>query len=86
MEVTNDNTILSNRTKHEQPRLTERSKWTLIRQKRNRLLAECDWTQVPDAPLDEKRREAWQQYRQALREIPQRFERADDVAWPECPK
>lgn len=70
----------------EQPRLTERSKWTLIRQKRNRLLAECDWTQVPDAPLDEKRREAWRQYRQALRDIPQRFERADDVAWPECPK
>jgi hypothetical protein len=70
----------------EQPRLTEQSKWTLIRQKRNRLLAECDWTQVPDAPLDEIRREAWQQYRQALREIPQRFERADDVAWPECPK
>jgi len=35
----------------EQPRLTEQSKWTLIRQKRNRLLAECDWTQVPDAPL-----------------------------------
>lgn len=67
-------------------RPTEWTKWQLIRQKRNRLLAECDWTQVPDAPLDEKRREAWRQYRQALRDIPQRFERADDVAWPECPK
>lgn len=67
-------------------RPTEWTKWQKIREKRNKLLAECDWTQVPDAPLDDKRREAWRQYRQALRDIPQRFERADDVAWPECPK
>lgn len=70
----------------EQPRLTERSKWTLIRQKRNQLLAECDWTQLSDAPLDEKRREAWRQYRRALRDIPQQFERADDVMWPSKPE
>lgn len=69
----------------EQPRLTERSKWTLIRQKRNQLLAECDWTQVPDAPLDDKEREEWKRYRQALREIPQRFSKADDVVWPKRP-
>jgi hypothetical protein len=66
----------------EEPRLTEKSRWVLIRQKRNQLLAECDWTQIPDVPLDEKQREAWRKYRQALRDIPHRFEKADDVTWP----
>lgn len=71
--------------REEKPRLTEKSKWVLIREKRNQLLAESDWTQMPDVPLDEKQREAWQQYRQALRDIPQRFKRADDVVWPKRP-
>lgn len=65
-----------------EPRLTEKSKWVLIRQKRDRLLGESDWTQIPDVPLGEKQREAWRQYRQALRDIPQRFKQADEVVWP----
>ncbi len=70
----------------DEPRLTEKSKWMLIRQKRNQLLAESDWTQMLDVPLDDADREAWRQYRQALRDIPQRFERADDVVWPSKPE
>jgi hypothetical protein len=30
-------------------------------------------------------RVAWQEYRQALRDIPQTFESADDVIFPEVP-
>lgn len=63
-------------------RLTEWSKWQLVREKRNKLLAESDWTQVPDAPLTTEQKQAWRQYRQELRDIPQRFKRADDVVWP----
>jgi hypothetical protein len=37
-----------------------------VRTKRNKLLAECDWTQVADAPVDQA---AWATYRQALRDI-----------------
>ena len=38
-----------------------------VRAQRNALLAECDWTQVADAPVDDL---AWAAYRQALRDIP----------------
>ena len=37
-----------------------------VREKRNKLLADSDWTQVADAPVDQA---AWATYRQALRDI-----------------
>ena len=43
--------------------------WEDIRAKRDRLLAECDWTTMPDVPLSDARKEAWVAYRQALRDI-----------------
>ena len=53
-----------------------------MRQKRNRLLAACDWTQVADAPVDQA---AWSTYRQALRDIPDQAGFPDNVTWPEEP-
>ena len=38
-----------------------------MRSIRNRLLAESDWTQLPDAPVDAT---AWAEYRQELRDAP----------------
>ena len=38
-----------------------------LRQDRNRLLAESDWTVLPDSPIADKT--AWQTYRQELRDI-----------------
>jgi|YNPBryunderm2012_1023409.scaffolds.fasta_scaffold62590_1 hypothetical protein len=49
-----------------------------LREERNRLLAESDWTQMPDAPLDERTRQAWREYRQALRDLPQRLLKLPD--------
>lgn len=40
-----------------------------IRQRRNRRLAESDWTQMPDVPLSAEQKSAWQTHRQALRDI-----------------
>lgn len=37
--------------------------------KRNRLLAESDWTQLPDSPLPDAGRAAWADYRQRLRDM-----------------
>jgi len=59
--------------------------WGDIRAKRDRLLAACDWTQVADAPLTATEKQAWADYRQALRDIPQTFDSPDDVVWPETP-
>jgi hypothetical protein len=42
------------------------NEWTAIRQKRNRLLAESDWTQLADSPAD---KDKWAVYRQELRDI-----------------
>lgn len=43
--------------------------WWLERMRlhRDRLLAASDWTQLDDAPVD---RQAWADYRQALRDAP----------------
>ena len=39
-----------------------------LREKRNQLLAETDWTQIGDVVLANK--EEWKTYRQALRDLP----------------
>jgi len=52
------------------------------RAKRNRLLAECDWTQVSDAPVDAS---AWAAYRQALRDVPQQSGFPENIVWPVSP-
>jgi hypothetical protein len=53
-----------------------------VREQRNKLIAECDWTQVADAPVD---KEAWATYRQALRDVPTQAGFPWDVTWPEAP-
>lgn len=54
-----------------------------IRNKRNRLLAETDWTQAADVPQTIK--DTWQSYRQSLRDIPQQEGFPMDVVWPVPP-
>jgi hypothetical protein len=53
-----------------------------VRGKRNELLAESDWTQVADAPVDQA---AWATYRQALRDIPQQPSFPYGITWPTEP-
>lgn len=52
--------------------------------RRNQLLADSDWTQLPDVPLATK--EAWATYRQALRDITAQPGFPENVVWPEAPK
>lgn len=60
--------------------------WQQVRNKRNQLLADCDWTQVADAPLTEEKKEAWRAYRQALRDLPGTIVDVwKEVAWPDKP-
>jgi len=54
-----------------------------IRNKRNQLLAESDWTQLPDAPVKDK--EAWQEYRQALRNLTKQPGFPENIEFPEEP-
>ena len=56
--------------------------WMLLRQERNAKLKACDWTQVPDAPVDQI---AWATYRQQLRDLPENTADPRDVIWPTPP-
>jgi hypothetical protein len=58
---------------------------TDARARRDALLADSDWTQVPDVPLSAAARDAWREYRQALRDVPQQAEFPYRVEWPEKP-
>lgn len=51
---------------------------------RDTLLAKCDWTQMPDAPLSDAKRQEWAIYRQQLRDLPATYS-ADNVVWPTPP-
>jgi hypothetical protein len=53
-----------------------------VRAERNRLIAECDWTQVEDSPADKA---AWATYRQALRDITLQAGFPFDVTYPTKP-
>lgn len=56
--------------------------WSNIRQKRDRLMAETDWTQTIDSPLTEENKAEFVEYRKKLRDIPQAFSSAEDVSFP----
>lgn len=53
-----------------------------VRAQRNQLLADCDWTQLPDAPVDAQ---AWATYRQELRDISAQAGFPWEVVWPTPP-
>jgi hypothetical protein len=57
--------------------------WEEIRAKRNDLLAACDWVGLTDVPLSNK--QAWLDYRTALRNIPQTYTEPSAVVWPTKP-
>jgi hypothetical protein len=52
------------------------------RDDRNRRLAECDWTQLADAPVDSL---AWSNYRQQLRDLTTQPQFPHVVVWPNTP-
>ena len=68
--------------------------YKLLREKRNTLIAETDWTQLKDIDLDIIRERNWKNYRQALRDLPSKSTPKLDsngdldmssVSWPDKP-
>jgi hypothetical protein len=53
-----------------------------VRQSRSDRLADCDWTQVADSPVDKA---VWATYRQALRDITTQDGFPWNVTWPDSP-
>ena len=68
--------------------------FNLLRQERNKRIAETDWTQLKDIDLDIIRERNWKNYRQALRDLPSKSNPKLDsigkldmssVNWPDKP-
>ena len=58
--------------------------WDRVRLKRNQALADSDWRAVKDRTMSQ----AWKDYRQALRDLPQKHADANSAcdAWPQPPE
>lgn len=56
-----------------------------VRNKRNQLLADSDWTQIPDAVSAGADQRQWSEYRQQLREITSQPGFPWNVTWPQQP-
>lgn len=59
--------------------------WENIRNKRNQLLLECDWTQLSDSPLTVEKKTEWQTFRQELRDITNQSD-PRNIIWPTKPE
>ena len=62
--------------------------WRQIRQERNRLLSESDWTQGGDSPLTTQKKSDWAKYRTSLRTLPEDQSsktKYSDITWPTKP-
>ena len=55
-----------------------------VRTQRDALLVESDWAVLPDAPVADE--QAWKDYRQALRDVPQQAAFPTDINWPTKPE
>ena len=73
-------TALEHENAYKAQKDTEQAK--SVRATRDAKLAECDWTQVADAPVDKA---VWATYRQALRDITTQTGFPWTVTWPDAP-
>lgn len=59
--------------------------WNVVKAERKGKLVACDWTVLTDVPMSDSKREQWEVYRQALRDIsnqPDPF----NITWPTPPE
>jgi hypothetical protein len=65
---------------------TDAQKENDARSERDGWLKYCDWTVMPDSPLSDSDKTAWQTYRQALRDVPAQAGFPDNITWPTKPE
>lgn len=59
--------------------------WEAVISRRNIELKESDWTQLPDIPFTEEKKQQWIQYRQLLRDIT-KYDDPYNIPWPGKPE
>lgn len=73
----NYETLLNNVKEYDKNKLA-----TEIREKRDKLLLETDWTQANDTALSDEMVQAYKEYRQALRDIPEQSGFPYNIVFP----
>lgn len=56
-----------------------------VRYERDELLTQCDWTQIPNSPLDSTIKASWATYRTALRDVTGQSGFPTNITWPTTP-
>jgi hypothetical protein len=61
--------------------------WDRLRELRDIIISKSDWTQLVDVQnsFSEEQKNAWNSYRQALRDLPSTTEDPFNVTWPKSP-
>jgi len=59
--------------------------WNKVREQRNQLLKESDWTQIGDYNLGLTNKEEWVSYRQELRDLPDTQSNPFNISYPVPP-
>jgi len=77
-------TIVVELLTQEEIEANKQSQWAKVRSQRDNLLTSCDWTQLPDVPLDAPTKEAWALYRQELRDVTSQSD-PYNIVWPVAP-
>lgn len=65
---------------------TDAEKENDARSERDGWLSQSDWAVMPDSPLSDSDKAAWQTYRQALRDVPAQAGFPDNITWPTKPE
>lgn len=73
--------LTADEIQEQQARSTETA-WRLLRNQRDALLAQSDWTVMSDTPTSTA---AWKVYRQALRDLPANTTDPFNPVWPTPP-
>lgn len=65
--------------------ITQSYYMSLLREKRNQLLKDSDFSQLADAPLSTEQKSNWSVYRSELRDLPQNVVDVINPIWPVKP-
>ena len=60
--------------------------WKEVREKRGQMLKDSDHKMLSDYSITAEKKEEWETYRQALRDIPQDYDSPDEVVYPDKPE
>lgn len=77
-----DGVVLASEVEEE---ISDENPFEALRSHRDHLLNASDWTQLPNGPLTDTKKQEWATYRQELRDLPDDTTDPLNVTWPTPP-